>query len=413
LEKRRPKPVKGEYSTFLPRSVECVEEVAFFMDKITREELKELSAHSRELCVSLFMPAFRAGRETEQNPIRFKNLLKEAENRLSASGARPPEIQELFKPARSLVDDPLFWQHQGDGLAVFLSADYFKKYRLPLTFQESVTLARRFHFTPLLPYFSGEGRFYVLALSRNMIRLLEGSRHSVDEVDVESLLPSLGDAFRFDRFEKQLQFHTGTAAGRSGGRAAMFHGHDPSDEEKGRLLRWFGKIDGDLPEILRGSRSPLVLAGVEYLLHLYREANSYPFLLEEGIPGNPDELRPEELHARAFPIAEKALSRAAGQALEKYAGLSGSESVSSNVEKILEGAHHGRVDVLFVDSGARMTGCFDPEENRVLTGESCRGEEEDLLNLAAVQTLVHGGTVYGVSSGSLPGGEPLGAVFRF
>ena len=124
------------------------------MDKITREELKELSAHSRELCVSLFMPAFRAGRETEQNPIRFKNLLKEAENRLSASGARPPEIQELFKPARSLVDDPLFWQHQGDGLAVFLSADYFKKFRLPLTFQESVTLARRFHFTPLLPYFS-------------------------------------------------------------------------------------------------------------------------------------------------------------------------------------------------------------------------------------------------------------------
>ncbi len=101
------------------------------MDKITREELKELSAHSRELCVSLFMPAFRAGRETEQNPIRFKNLLKEAENRLSASGARPPEIQELLKPARSLVDDPLFWQHQGDGLAVFLSADYFKKYRLP------------------------------------------------------------------------------------------------------------------------------------------------------------------------------------------------------------------------------------------------------------------------------------------
>ena len=403
----------GNSPPFLPSSVECVEEVAFFMDKITREELRELSAHSRKLCVSLFMPAFRAGRETEQNSIRFKNLLKEAESRLSASGARPPEIQELLKPARGLVDDPLFWQRQGDGLAVFLSADYFKNFRLPLSFQESVILARRFHFTPLLPYFSGEGRFYVLALSRNMIRLLEGSRHAVDEVDVETLLPSLGDAFRFDRFEKQLQFHTGTSAGRSGGRAAMFHGHDPSDEEKGRLLRWFRKIDGDLPEILRGSRSPLVLAGVEYLLHLYRDANSYPFLLDEGIPGNPDELRPEELHARAWPIAEKALSRAADQVLARYAELAGSENVSSNVEKILEGAHHGRVDVLFVDGGARMTGCFNPEENRVLTGESCSGEEEDLLNLAAVQTLVHGGTVYGVSSGSLPGSEPLGAMFRF
>lgn len=383
------------------------------MDKITREELKELSAHSRELCLSLFMPAFRAGRETEQNPIRFKNLLKEAENRLSASGARPPEIQELLTPARSLADDPLFWQHQGDGLAVFLAADYFKSYRLPLSFRESVFLGRRFHFTPLLPYFSGEGRFYVLALSRNMIRLLEGSRHSVDEVDVESILPNLGDAFRFDRFEKQLQFHTGTAAGRSGGRAAIFHGHDPSDEEKGRLLRWFRKIDEDLPDILRGSRSPLVLAGVEYLLHLYREVNSYPFLLDEGVPGNADDLRPEELHGRAWPIAEKALSREAEQALARYAELTGSENASSNVEKVLEGAHHGRVDILFVDGEARMTGCFDPEENRVLTGEACGGEEEDLLNLAAVQTLIHGGTVYAVSSGAMPGGEPMGAVFRF
>ncbi len=383
------------------------------MDKITREELKELSAHSRELCVSLFMPAFRAGRETEQNQIRFKNLLRETENRLSASGSRSQEIQELLKPARSLVDDPLFWQRQGDGLAVFLAAGYFKNYRLPLSFQESVTLARRFHFTPLLPYFSGEGRFYVLALSRNMIRLLEGSRHTVDEVDVESLLPSLGDAFRFDRFEKQLQFHTGTAAGRSGGRAAMFHGHDPSDEEKGRLLRWFRKIDGDLPDILRGSRSPLVLAGVEYLLHIYREANSYPFLLDEGVPGNADDLRPEELHGRAWPIAEKALSRGTGQALDRYAELSGSENVSSNVEKVLEGAHHGRVDALFVDGGARMTGCFDQEESRVLTGESCGGEEEDLLNLAVVQTLIHGGTVFAISSGAMPGGEPLGAIFRF
>jgi hypothetical protein len=83
------------------------------------------------------------------------------------------------------------------------------------------------------------------------------------------------------------------------------------------------------------------------------------------------------------------------------------------VEKVLEGAHHGRVDILFVDGEARMTGCFDPEENRVLTGEACGGEEEDLLNLAAVQTLIHGGTVYAVSSGAMPGGEPMGAVFRF
>jgi hypothetical protein len=30
-----------------------------------------------------------------------------------------------------------------------------------------------------------------------------------------------------------------------------------------------------------------VLAGVEYLLPIYREANTYPHLLAEGIHGNP------------------------------------------------------------------------------------------------------------------------------
>ena len=119
----------------------------------------KLSVHTGKPCVSLFMPAFRAGRDTEQNPIRFKNLVKEAENRLSASGIRPAEIQDLLKTARSLVDDPLFWQRQGDGLAVFLTEGLTKMYRLPVAFHESAVTGRRFNLTPLLPYFAGEGRF--------------------------------------------------------------------------------------------------------------------------------------------------------------------------------------------------------------------------------------------------------------
>jgi hypothetical protein len=388
-------------------------EEVFFMDRITREELKELSVHTGKPCVSLFMPAFRAGRDTEQNPIRFKNLVKEAENRLSASGIRPAEIQDLLKTARSLVDDPLFWQRQGDGLAVFLTEGLTKMYRLPVAFHESAVTGRRFHLTPLLPYFAGEGRFYILSLSRSKIRLLEGSRYSVDEIDVESVFPSLSDTFRFEGFEKQLHFHTVSSAGSPGAKSVLFQGRDPADEEKARLVKWFRKIDEELPGALRGNRPPLILAGVEYLLYLYREANSYPFLLDDGITGNADELRPEELHEKAFPIAARAFSAETDRALARYAGLAGTGNASSNVEIILEGACHGRVDVLFVDGDARMEGCYDTEKNRILTSEACGAEEEDLLNLAAIQTILHGGTVYGVKSGDMPSGEPAGAIFRF
>jgi hypothetical protein len=54
-------------------------------------------------CVSLFMPTHRAGREMEQDPIRFKNLRREAEESLTAKGLRSSEVQELLKESRGHV----------------------------------------------------------------------------------------------------------------------------------------------------------------------------------------------------------------------------------------------------------------------------------------------------------------------
>lgn len=45
------------------------------MDLLNLEELKALVGRNVGACVSLFMPTHRAGAETRQAPIRFKNLL--------------------------------------------------------------------------------------------------------------------------------------------------------------------------------------------------------------------------------------------------------------------------------------------------------------------------------------------------
>jgi len=68
------------------------------MDKITMNTLRQAFLNSHpDRCVSLYMPTHRAGRETEQDPIRYKNLLREAEERLMANGLRSPEVQEMLK----------------------------------------------------------------------------------------------------------------------------------------------------------------------------------------------------------------------------------------------------------------------------------------------------------------------------
>ena len=142
------------------------------MDIITNEELKTFLARGPGWHVSLFMPTHRRGRETEQDPIRFGNLLREVEERLLDKGLRSREVQEMLKPAQRLVQEPGFWRYQSHGLAVFFAPEEFHAYRLPLPFEELVVISNRFHLKPLLPLFASDGHFYILALSQNQVRLL-------------------------------------------------------------------------------------------------------------------------------------------------------------------------------------------------------------------------------------------------
>jgi hypothetical protein len=52
-------------------------------------------------------------------------------------------------------------------------------YHLLVTFVFNTEDSDRFHLKPLLPLLTGDGRFYILALSQNQVRLLQGTRYSV------------------------------------------------------------------------------------------------------------------------------------------------------------------------------------------------------------------------------------------
>ncbi len=383
------------------------------MDMLTLQELKDLFVRDAGWCVSLYMPTHRRGPETEQDPIRFRNLLREAKERLLAKGLRSPDVDEMLEPAEGLSVAPGFWRHQSGGLAVFLTSEEFQRYRLPLPFEELVVISKRFHLKPLLPFFASDGHFYILALSQNQVRLLEGTRHTVDEVDVESMPKSLAEALQYERFEKELQFHTGTTSAGGGARSAMYHGSDLGDEDKGRILRWFHKIDDELPNVLAGGKSPLVLAGVEYLFPLYEEASSYPHLLKEGIAGNPEELTPQQLHAEAWPLVQPTFLEAREEATAQYSQLADTERASADVQETVLAAHHGRVDVLFVALGVQVWGSFDQRTDTVDVHEEPEPGDDDLLDLAAVESVLKGGTVYAVEPEQVPDQAPLAAVFRY
>jgi hypothetical protein len=386
------------------------------MDLLTGEDLKKLMEKCGEWCVSLFMSTYRGGKETRQNQINFKNKIAKAKESLMAGGLRKPEAQQLLNPAQELLGNRPFWQQQSDGLAMFLSPELVRYYRLPIDFDDLVVVTDHFHIKPLLPIISGDGRFYVMALSQNEVRLLQGSHYNVGEIDLKGVPESLAEALKYEIPVESLQWHTGQRVDAQGGRTGIFHGHGVGVDEaehKKNILRFFQKIDKGLHEVLGGENAPLVLAGVRYLLPLYRKVNTYSYLVKEGVIGNPDELRDEELHHRAWSIVEPMFRLAQQEAVSKYRKLADTEGASHELEQVVQAAYYKRIEILFVALEVQRWGTFDPDTNTVYLHEKAEPGDQDLLDFAALHTLLNGGTVYAVDLKDVPGNGQLAAVFRF
>lgn len=375
---------------------------------VERSELEALAMHNHSPSVSLLMPTHPLDPTGQQDQIRFKNLLQRAREMLEASA------MEFLEPAESLLQESLFWQQQTEGLAVFSSKGLFVHYRLPIPLPEIAVVGERFHLKPLLPIIK-EDQFYILALSQNEVRLLQCTPYRVKELDQDALpFPrNLAEALQYDDPERQLQFHTGTS-GTVGRRPAMFHGHGVGkDDSKTNLIRYFRKVDSGLREVLAGGGTPVILACVEYLLPLYREASGYPHLVEKAIEGNPEGLNPQELHTRALAILEPIRRRPEEEAAARYHELLGTGKASSSLTVVVPAAYHGRVDTLFVAAGIQKWGRFDARADAVETFEAQASGTDDLLNVAALETFLKGGTVHVVEPEKVPGQESAAALFRF
>ena len=382
------------------------------MHLFTGTDLKKLMADERSICVSIYLPTIRAASEARQNVIRLKNLLKKAEGALSGQGLRRDEVETIINPGRGLLDDMELWDNREDGLAVFLSTRNYHYYHLPAPVNELLVVGPRFHVKPLFHLLSGDFNYYVLALSQNRIRLVKCTRYTAEEVDLTWFPTSMDQALKYDGLQKHVQVHTGTTSG--GRRPAQFFGQGAGREQtKDDLIKFFRQVDAGLQKYFKQSQTPLVLAGVDYLGPLYRDVNTYGFLEPVGLSGNPEELSPSDLQARAWPLVKSGFEKALADDLAGYRQLNGTGRTSSQVDEIVVAGHHGRVKTLFVPVGRQTWGIYDQERPGPEVHEQFQDGDVDLLDLAAAQTVLNGGSIHVLTPEAMPDQGEIAAIYRY
>src|SRR5699024_3741297 len=159
---------------------------------------------------------------------------------------------------------------------------------------------------------------------------------------------------------------------------------------------------------------PLVLAGVGYLIPVYKEISKYPYIVDEFIKGNPDTLSEQDLKNMSWEIIKPIFTRDQKIAEEKFKQYEGQKNklFSTKLNKILPAAYSGQIESLFVADGMEKWGVYNHDTNKIKVDKKDVGNE-DLLEYASVLTLSRGGKVFAVNQNDVPGGEDLAAVFRY
>lgn len=362
------------------------------LDPFTEADFMRLDAVRSPRCVSIFLPTHTVSRETDQDRILLKDLIKAALAQMEDDGEDKAVVAALrarFEPLRA---DQTFWDHLGVGLAIFATAESIEVYRLPRAVLAHAEVSDRFHLKPLVPLLTFPRTALLLELSQNEVRLSEISEGEAHAIDAPGMPTSL---------EAYLTHLTG--GGLSGAAGS---------ENKVRERQFTRAVEAAIKPVLAGRTTPLVLAGVETIVSLYREADTYAHTLSESISGNQAHRARGEAAGDARRLVESRFNGEIRGRLERVASLRGAGLSSTDVAEISQAAKEGRVETLMVDVENEIYGQLG-DKAVGSAPDAATASTYDLLDELVGLTLRKGGEVFGVVEDKLPKGVKAAAIFRY
>ncbi|HEX4145470.1 MAG TPA: hypothetical protein VHY91_18335 [Pirellulales bacterium] len=378
---------------------------------VIQKKLRDLACCRDQHCATIYMPVLQGEQVGRQNPIRLKNLLVSAEDALADRGMRPFVARELMVAIEEATLEPDFWEDGSRGLAIFASLERRELMRLPHAVPETWVVGRHFHVTPLLD-FETDGSFIVLAISANHCRAFRGDRWTMTPLDIPGLPAGEKEALPTPDHQHTAQAHGGVKHGRS--RQTVFTGQGgSSDFAKPELLAYCRQVDAALCNSLGQSTEPLVLSAVRRLDPTYREANHYRHLHSEAIDGSPELQSLHELHRRAWETVLPGFVSQQQRALSQCVRHAAQDRAGGGLHEIVNAAHQGRIETLLISPAVPYWGSFDPSTGQCRLTQAHAPGAEDLLNLAAIETLRHGGDVLAADLSQAGIHDPAAAVFKF
>jgi hypothetical protein len=379
----------------------------------TLESLAELASVDQPPCLSLYQPTHRHRPENQQDPIRFRNLLKKLEASLRQKYPAV-ETRLLLKPFEALVHDHAFWEQTLDGLAVLGGPALFRVFQLQRTVVELAVAADSFHTKPLRRFLQSAGRYQVLGLSLHKIQIFEGNRDALDEIDPAPGVPrTITEALGGELTDSHQTVASYGGAGQ--GSTPMRHGHGGKrDEVEIDAERFFRAVDrAVLEHHSRPSGLPLLLAALPEHHHLFRHVSDNPFLMAEALTINPEALPIDELRERAWQVVEPQYQARLATLADNFAVAKSRGLGSDDLTQVAQAAAAGRVARLLIESDRQIAGRLDGTTGLVEVADLSHPQVDEVLDDLGELVGKMGGQVLIIPAERMPGRTGLAATYRY
>jgi len=388
--------------------------ISLHVNRLTKDFLAMLSAdHFEQPRLSLYQPTHRHHPENQQDPIRFRSLVKKLELLLLENHSSA-QVSSLLEPFEALGRDTVFWNHTLDGLAVFAAPGWFRVIELQRSVSELTVVADSFHTKPLRRILQTADRYQVLGLNQHEIKLYEGDRDALEELDLADGIPrTIAEALG----EELTEAHQTVASygGVGGGSGAMHHGHGgKSDEVESDADRFFRAVDrGVLEAHSRSSGLPLILAALPEHHHLFHAVSANPFLVSDGIKTHPDSMSLDDLRDCAWAIFEPRHQARLAELGDDFAVAKSKDLGLDDLALIGEAVVAGRVATLLIEADREIVGHIHEGSGNIHLGASDHPQSDDLLDDLGERVLKLGGQVFVIPTAQMPTTTGAAATCRY
>ena len=373
----------------------------------TDQLLSLLDEHGRP-CISLYQYTHRHHPDNLQDPIRFRNLLRQMESSLQQKYDKR-EVRPLLERFQPLGRDEEFWNHRTDGLALLAAPDLFEVFELQRPVRENLIVADTFYLKPLLRIAQSADRYQILCLTRDRAQLFEGNRDALDPVDLVETPATSAEALGTEVTRQHQSVRSAS------GQTPIYHGVGQKKEEvDGDRDRFFRAVDRGVTEHhSKPSRLPLMLVALKEYHTPFRTLSRNPYLLAVGIDADPGAMGVEQLRVRAWEQMEPVYLERLALLTREYQLARTRQLGFDDLSAVAAAAVAGRVQVLLVEADRQIAGRVDPASGRIEQGALCDPEVGDVLSDLAAAVLRMKGQVVVVPRERMPSDTGVAATCRF